>query len=563
MKISELNQKLFIIAKNNYPIIIILAIGFFVRFYRIYFDYPRVDFVWDEIYNIAYLFDFIDQKRLIVNPSSSTYPIVLPILIAPVLALRLIYLALVNGLYSAAELKNHLIEYGMGQVYIVARWYSVAFGTAAIYFIYWIYRLIYKEKLSSYYAALVYSVSLIPVFISHWGKHHSVMAFFYVLSLYFILKFEKEKNFKFYFYSLISAALSVSTHYVGLSAVIFPAYAVLANRKKFNFKILAKSFAVYTGLVLFFYLFNYYGISKMIFLMNRDYYSQNGYVGIYKTGILERFYYLFRDYFIVDPVFTVLFLVMLFVSFRNFIKDRLIRYVLAGLAFNYLVMTTIIVGPRSMRWFIIFINLIIPLAAASFIDLLLKKNIKQAYIYSAAALLVIPSIIITGLWLNILKSDTRIEASDWLIKNVPQEKTYSFIYPFTDQYSHEAAVWNSTNNSNMTFRKIQYIIDNKNRFENKGIDILYDRGNNRYQELGGKDTQYVVFGYSQPFEREDFLNKIKKFHRIELVKFFYPTSDPRLISTGIDNDYLNNPLDWQTLMRLDKSGGFIDIFKIL
>ena len=64
------------------------------------------------------------------------------------------------------------------------------------------------------------------------------------------------------------------------------------------------------------------------------------------VGRYERFYYVFRDYFNIDPVFTVMFIVMMALSFKFLIKNRYARYILVGWLFNYLLLITIMAAPH-------------------------------------------------------------------------------------------------------------------------------------------------------------------------------------------------------------------------
>ena len=212
--IKCINKTLRVI-KSNYIIIFIILIAFFVRFYGIYFDYPyRAEYVWDEFYQMKYLLNVINEKSLFAKSSGD--PVLLAFLYFPILILRIIYISFREGIFNIVELKNYLIANGMGQIYIIIRWYSVFFGTATVYLIYKIYKLIFKHKFSYYYAALVYSFSLIPVFLSHWGKTHSAIVFFLILSLFFILKFEKERKTKYFYWSTVAAACSFSVQIIGL-----------------------------------------------------------------------------------------------------------------------------------------------------------------------------------------------------------------------------------------------------------------------------------------------------------------------------------------------------------
>lgn len=558
-------EKIIKIIKDGWPIWLILAAGFVVRWIGIYFDYPDTStFIWDESYNLGYLIDVIEQKRIIVNPFSSPYPTFLPFLLVPTFIVRLLYLALQNGLNAINEIKDFLVAGGIGQIYIIIRWYSVIFGTAAIYVIYKIYRMIFANKLSALSASLVCVFSLLPVYLSHWGKTHIVMGFFVMLSLYLALKFEEEKKLKYYYLSVLSAAFAFSTHYIGVAAIIFPALAWWQNRRDVSLKTLVKSALAYLAIAVCFYGANFYGFLYMITDIFKSYYSQNG-GAIVPTGRWERFYYMFRDSFNIEPVFMGLFFLMILAKFKALWQNRLIRYILAGLIFYYLLMTTIIVGAHLSRWLLVFVLLAAPLGAALLVEFFHEKKAKTAVILIILALLTIPNVIFTVHWLGIVNNYTSLKAGDWIINNLKREEIiYSFSEVFRLPFSYEAAVWNYDHNAKYKLqRKTKYIIDNPEKFKNLGYNLMYDNGGNRYNDLAGQKTKYVVITFSSTAEKNRPLDNLRKYHNLKLLKGFYFTDDQKILAEGIDNDYLNSPEKWTTLLKLKMGGPNVEIYEVI
>ena len=135
-----------------------------------------------------------------------------------------------NHLTDLNEIKNHILIKWSRPIHIIARWYSVFFGSAAIYLIYKIFGYVFKNKASLYYATFAYSISLDSGFLSHWGKVHSAMVSFLALSLYSALKFEEQEIPKFFYGSVASAAGALSIHYIGISAFILPLYAIIRKQ---------------------------------------------------------------------------------------------------------------------------------------------------------------------------------------------------------------------------------------------------------------------------------------------------------------------------------------------
>ncbi|MDD5290964.1 MAG: glycosyltransferase family 39 protein [Patescibacteria group bacterium] len=577
--------------KDHCIIISIILVAFFVRFYGIYFDYPyRPELIWDEFYQIKYLLNVIEAKSLFATSSGD--PALLAFLYFPVLVLRIIFLALREGIYNLDELKGYLVENGMGQIHIIIRWYSVFFGTATVYLIYRIYKLIFKHKLSYYYPALVYSFGLIPVFLSHWGKTHSAIVFFLVLSLFFIIRFEKEGKIKYFYWSVIAAACSFSVHIIGLSAIIFPLSGFVFNRfnifKKrndslqkpqsniINNKILIKSSLFFIGIVGFFYSFILKDFIPYLAAEGAD-------DKILPAIGIKRLYYLVQGSFNIEPIFISLFFIILVFNFKNFFRNRYLRYIIVGILFNYLLMATVFALPMRSRLYLTFITLAVPLAAGYLIELFyscnekIKRKKTGAILMSVfIILLILPSIILSAHWLIIVKNNTEIETVDWLQKNLNQgEIIYSFDNLLAGPLSYEAALWHKENNKVEESVRVNFILDHKSDFAGKGLDLRYDFKNNRYETLGGQGTKYVIIYYwftkktveNQPgrFEKEkayDILENIKKYHNLKLVKTFFPTSDTKLIEMGI-MDYLNNPLSWPVLLKLEKSGPFIEIYEVL
>jgi hypothetical protein len=563
MNISR--EKFVKIAKDSWPIWLILAVGFFVRWIGIYFDYPDTStFIWDESNNIAYLIDVILQKKIIVNPFSSSYPAFLPFLLAPIFVLRILYLAWQNGLSTANEIKDFLVGNGIGQIYIIIRWYSVFFGTATIYLIYKIFLIIFKNKYSSLYASLVYAFSLLPVYLSHWGKTHMVMVSFVVLTLYLTLLFENEKKLKYFYFSVYSAAFAFSTHYIGISAIIFPVLAWWQNRNYVVVKTLIKSAIIFIITFVCFYGANFYGICFMIRDNIINYYMANG-GAIVPTGRWERFYYIFRDSFNIEPVFIGLFFIMLIARFKTWWQNRLSKYILAGLIFNYLLMITIIVGAHLSRWLLIFVSLAAPLGAAALVEFFNDKKINKIFASIILCLLIIPNIIFTLHWLGITNNYTSIKAADWIAYNLDRKEIiYSFSETFRFPLSYKAAVWNYEHNAKYKLqRKVKYIIDNYEKFKNSGYNLMYDYNNNRYEDLAGPETKYVIITFSSAAEQARPLDNLKKYHKLKLLKSFYFTDDQKILEQGIDNEYLNSPEKWTTLLKLKMSGPNVEIYEVI
>ena len=74
--------------------------------------------------------------------------------------------------------------------------------------------------------------------------------------------------------------------------------------------------------------------------------------------------------------------------------------------------------------------------------------------------------------------------------------------------------------------------------------------------------KYLVLQFENQNSRKIVLNEIQKYHKIEFIKQFYPTNNINFLTNGLDNDYLNSPEKWSTLIRLNGSGPFIEIYQV-
>ncbi|MFA4818126.1 MAG: glycosyltransferase family 39 protein [Parcubacteria group bacterium] len=521
---------------------------------------------------MSYTIDLLQHRSFI--QAFGPYPILLPLLYIPVVIFKILYLMLVNHLTSVDSLTNFLSANGLGYIHIVSRWYSVFFGTATIFLVYKISNLIFKSRLSGYFAALVYAVSLAPLAMAHWGKAHTVMVFFFILSLFYALKYEEKKEIRFFYLSVLTAGFSLSIHYIGIASFIFPLTALIFNWKLIDRKIIIKSFLISLTIVIVFFGPNIKGMSNM-FARDIGKITGNNFMGMFPAGNLERFYYEWRDSFMVEPIFVALFVILLLFKGKKIWGNVYIRYVLIGLAFYYLLMATVFAAPFIIRWLLAFIILLIIISAGYLADYLSKTKLPPKIIWLILLILILPNAFFSYRWNMLLNDYTRNEAAKWLESNLSRDEVaYSFDFYLDVPLSYKAARWQKEKNMVTGSKKIDYILNHKENYLNHGVNLLYDLGFERYEELGGSNTKYIINAYWESGAKnkrydiptrqstQEIIEKVKKYHRIELKQIFYPTENKKLIETGV-NDYLNNPLDMLPLVFLDKSGPFIEIYEVL
>jgi len=536
----------------------ILLAAFLIRSYGIYFDYPGgINYIWDETGSLMQLVDIIQTKNLFAS-AVYHYPALLTIAYLPGLALRSAQLMLVNHLPSFSALKDFVLINGLGNLYIIVRWYSIIFGTASVYLVYKIFGIFNKEKAAAYLAAIAYASSIVAVFLSHWGKAHSALIFFLLLSLYFTLRFEAEKKTKYLYLSAFFAACSASVHYIGISAAIFPLFNLIFHYKELNYKIFLKTAALGLAVIIFFYGVNYNGIRDMIANVNDNYYANTNYSGLVKVSLSERFAYVFSDSWAIEPFLTAIFFAAILFAGRTLWRDRYKRYFLLGLIFNYLLMVTVIVGPGNIRWLAVFMVLAYPLSLVTIYELL-KQKLPTRISYIFCLLLILPSLAYGLKWDLVISRYTAVEAAAWLEHNTGrQEWIYSFYYNLYLPFTYRAALWNKENNG-LAYKKFEYIIANKERFIDQGYNLAYDHDQLRYQDLAGEETKYAVVAADSLAELGRQAELLAGYHQISLAKSF----SPFVKETGLSaSDISNNPDNMMKIFQYSMAGPYISIYKI-
>ncbi len=170
--------------------------------------------------------------------------------------------------------------------------------------------------------------------------------------------------------------------------------------------------------------------------------------------------------------------------------------------------------------------------------------------------MILPGALISYKYGYLLNHNTRIEVQAWIKDNIgAEDKLYSFDYIVEMPLSVEAARW-QTEKNNINSAKNKFILDNQNKLDAYGYNLFYDFGNKRYQMLAGENISHVLISYTGLNSKKNILDELNKYHQFELVKTFFPADN---IDVG---DSVNNPNNFFTLLRLNKSGPYIEIYEI-
>jgi hypothetical protein len=410
--------------RSNYLIILIIILAFAVRSYGIYFDFPGTRYIHDETYEISYIVKAMSEGTLYPDVVLQ-YSFFLAILYLPFVILKLLYLMIREGLYSMPELKEYMILYGMGELMIITRWVSVLFGTATVYLSFLISKFIWNKKTGLLVSA-GFAFSFVPVFLSHWGRRHMIMAFFILLTLYFILRFERDKKIKWFYYSNLSASLAIASHYLGINALIFPLAGYLMNRNEIKLKDIINNIFIYIISFSLFYVANWNGFIWMLKANLGGQYGEGSVASLSSIGPIERFYFVFRDLFLISSSILVLGLSAL-TGIKVLWQNKLIRYLLLGLAFNYLIMILLVASPHNTRWLIVFSSYLIILALGFWSNYIFNKIKKPVIIILLFTIILLPGMIISIKYGYLLNHNTRIEAQAWIENNISREEKFTVL----------------------------------------------------------------------------------------------------------------------------------------
>lgn len=421
--------------KNKYTVIliVIIAVGFALRIIGFNFEY-LFDSVSDENYANSCALRMINNRTLLPNNCGSSYPALFTLINLPNIAIGLFVLLLQNN-FNTEVVKQFLALYPFTPSLLIVRLFSVIIGTATIFLIYKITKLLFSSQLKGVIAAAFLAVSLIPVQMSHWGKAWTLVLFFSFLALYSALRIYQTGSRKHYILSAVFISSSFGVHYVGFFSVIF---IFLGNFFR-KFRNVSFSFGgairdnknLYLGLALtlflsFLWLFlNKQGIYNMLFDSNvglPGYYQGRG------GGISQYFYsafLYFKDFAIFDPVLFLLLTAALIFSFRKFFTFKYL-FLVSFFIFYFGGMVLINLD-YQIRWVLPLIAISIPVAADSLGDLRSKFKSKVAYIGLIIALL-FPSLSLSAIWDYILiLPNTRFAAKSWAQENIPQNSKILFL----------------------------------------------------------------------------------------------------------------------------------------
>ena len=488
--------------KRNVLLFGLLVFAFGLRIWGTKIGLPTADLVGDETFSVSYLLRIFASG----NPFTQTvnpYPVMLSVLHAPFVVSHLAILWIANGFHSAGELQTYLLVHGVNALLFWPRFVSVCAGTATIYLLYRILELAFSRR-PAFFGALAATVNVLAVSISHWGRAHAVLSFYIAGAAYAALLCQTRNEKKYFYWSVAAAACACSTHYLGVSSLIFPFIALLSIKP--FWRSAGKAAALFIAIVVPAYVINLTGIINMIRGTYQNYYLPNQFAGLYPIGRFERFYYIVADLFALDPVGVVVggIGILLLLIRRRF--TRPVVTLLVGLGFLYAVQVAMVAARHETRWLLPFDLFLLGVGVASVADALVRDAARFVrWKIAFLVLLLLPGCVITIKWLSLLGTHTQVQVEQWMIAH-RTEPMFLYTESLNPTPTPEAASWNAAHSPRLQLSaKNAYVIAHPQDFSEIGISYYHATDlpdGDHCPILRDLGIRYVILSYTVPEERE-------------------------------------------------------------
>jgi 4-amino-4-deoxy-L-arabinose transferase-like glycosyltransferase len=553
-------QKVLAVVREYPWLVALILLGLVMRLWGIGIGLPTTDLVGDETTSIQYILrvlatgnPFIHQ----VNP----YPIMMSVLSAPGVLIHLAVIWIQHGMTGVDQLQTYLLLKGVNALQIWPRLISAMFGTASLIVIFKILTRLFSRP-AAYLGTAGVTVSLLAIHLSHWGRPHSVMVFFILSAAYAAILCTIDGRKRYFYATYILSACALATHYLGVASFIFPI--VLFWFYKPSAKEFLKALGMAAAIAVPAYLINFSGTVLMVWGAFQNYYVPNDFAGLYPVGRFERFYYIFRDLFYLDPIGVIagaLGFVALIIR-RRFSKPMLVVFL--GTAFMYLVQVTIVAAPHETRWLLPFNAFFLGVGLAAMADFIYSNlQPKRQFLVYLLFILLIPELLISCKWLSLLGGHTQLQVESWMREH-QTERQFVYSENINPTPTSEAAAWNAEHSPRLkTSAKNLYVIAHPDQFFDSGISYFHGT------ELGGEDhcsifkdlrIKYVVVRFESIKQKLSILEGIKKCLPQEPLVRFSPGPDS-LLDLPFEN-LVNSVLTFRYVLASDRIGPWFEIYQI-
>jgi len=399
-------------------LILTILLGGVLRFYKL--DWGEGYFFHPDEYHIAGAVNRLINSGITTNPKLFSYGS---------FGVYLIYI-----IFKTFSLFTKSLN-----IFIVGRTLSAFFSTLTLINIYLIAKILFTKN-KYFPIVLTLTAAFIPGLIqqAHFLTPESFMTFWITLSAYFLLKYQLKSS---KFLNLILSAMSLGfaggvkiSSFAVLPFVVMFLFLSKLKRKKILSNFFNTVFYIVVSFFSFAAVFPYSIIDLKNFMQTSVYESSlsMGKVMVFYTRsftdsipiifqILRIFPYTLG---VVLTIFSLFGIVATFYRFfKNKNKQRGILIILLGYLFSFFIFNSILFTKwtRFMHPTIPFFIIIAFLGIAELSDLFRNDKFKKISLIFLSAILIIPTVIWGLMFFSIyIKSDVRITASEWVLKNIPQ-----------------------------------------------------------------------------------------------------------------------------------------------
>jgi len=560
--------------KSN-KIILIVLLAFILNSIGIFYAYPLLRLVEDEVAIVSTVLKMINDFSLRPNFTDNYYPAPVAYIYLPFYLIYFTSFFLLGIVHSVAELRGMiLLDYASFKIILpMARFISVMAGSLSVYLVYKISQVLFKNKGVSLWAAFFTANSLIFVQLSHFGRIWIIQTLVVLLTSYFLslILFAKKDNLKHYLISGFLIALSLGVNLVGgiiYLCFLFVHYSI--NKGQGFVKIFLKNSKFWlTNLIIFLSTLFIYFLHPATFHRYLGFYFKKEFTAGYITqswsdsliqGMNFAFYYI-KVLWEYEPLLIIFFLISLPILF---LKKRKAFYFLGIFILSYYLM----MGPFLRRGCVRYILPIIPFMAIisgygffNFLQRLSFKYIRNSF----AVIFCLLFLFMPFYWdLSLLKPNTFVLAKKWVETNLSSsESIISFELDnrlVLNENKQSLALLSQFTPGMISARERHLLTLDEKEYPQPNYFIIYRPETMPKGFLSQNQFNYLIIYWWNKKGKDIVGEKIAKLdYNLELVQGFYP-NEAGVDLTDLVNE-MRQPL--QLLRNIRYTGPYIEIYEII
>lgn len=559
--------------KSN-KIIWIILLALILNSIGIFYAYPMLRLVEDEVAIVSTVLKMINDFSLRPNFADNYYPAPVAYIYLPFYLIYFAVLFLLGVVHSIAELREViLLDYaGFKIILPLARFISVMAGCLSVYLVYKISQILFKNKSVSLWAAFFTATSLIFVQLSHFGRIWIIQTLTVLFTIYFLslILSAKKNDLKHYLISGFLIALSLGINLVGgiiYFCFLFVHYSLNKGKGFVNTFLRDGKFWMANLMVLFSTAFIYF-LHPATFYRYLGHYFKKEFTAGYITqswddsliqGMNSAFYYI-KVLWEYEPLLIIFFLISLPILF---LKERKPFYLLGIFVLPYYLM----MGPFLRRDCVRYILPIIPFLAimAGYGFSYFLQRYSSRYFKNTLSIVFVLVFLFTPFYwsASLLKPNTFVLAKQWVENNLPDGESiinFELDNRLVLNENKKSLLLLSEFMPGAVSARERYLLtlDEKN-YPYPNYYILYRPEKMPEDFLSQNQFNYLIVYWWNEKEKNTVEKKIAKLnYDLELVQGFYP-NEAGIDLTDLVNE-MRQPLQLLTSIRY--TGPYIEIYKI-